>query len=87
MIKTMIAKIPINETTKSKSAILSRVFSFFKSLLFNDIKDKTLEQVKKSAITEVNSSIKEFAVLLLICKDVITNKQKPRRFAAVDNMC
>ena len=51
------------------------------------MKDNTEETVKNKATIAVNSSISEFSVLLDKCKDVIMNKQNPKRFAAVATIC
>ena len=45
------------------------------------------EKVSIIAITDVSSSIICVSVRLAMRKDVITNKQNPRRFAEVFNIC
>lgn len=45
------------------------------------------ESVSSNAIIDVNSSIKVDAALSVICKEVITKRQNPKRLAAVLNMC
>jgi len=51
------------------------------------MKEKKQEKISSKAITEVNSSIKVDVVLSAACKEVITKRQNPRRFAEVDKMC
>ncbi|MEZ7498090.1 hypothetical protein QO200_04995 [Flavobacterium sp. Arc3] len=43
--------------------------------------------VNNKAIIEVNSSIKLFFAVSVMCSDVITNKQKPSRLADVFSIC
>ena len=45
------------------------------------------EQVSRSAITEVNSSMILDSDEFEICNEVITKRQKPNRFAEVDKIC
>lgn len=52
-----------------------------------EMNERMQENVSRIAIMEVISSIKLVSDLSLICKDVITNKQNPKRFAAVFNIC
>ncbi len=52
-----------------------------------EIKDNKQEKLKRTAITEVNSSIMLVSVRLVMCSEVITNKQNPKRFAAVFKIC
>ena len=52
-----------------------------------DMNENTAETVKSNATKEVSSSISDEAVLLLRCKAVITNKQKPNKLAAVLRIC
>lgn len=52
-----------------------------------EIKEKKQEKVSINAITEVNSSIMLDVALFVICNEVITKRQNPSRFAAVDNIC
>ena len=52
-----------------------------------EVKDKTHEIVNNSATIDVNSSIICVSATFEICKDVITNKQNPNRFAEVFKMC
>ena len=49
--------------------------------------EKTEETVKNKATIEVNSSTKLNCDLLVKCKDVITNKQNPKRLADVFKIC
>jgi len=52
-----------------------------------EIKENTDEIVRNNATIEVNSSIKLPSDLFAMCKEVITNKQNPKRFAEVPKMC
>ena len=52
-----------------------------------EIKENAVEIVSNNAITEVNSSNKVLSALFVICKDVITIKQKPNKFEDVFNIC
>jgi len=52
-----------------------------------DTKEKKHESVSNTAIMEVSSSSRCVSVKLATCKDVMTNKQKPRRLADVLRMC
>ena len=52
-----------------------------------EMNEKKQEHVNSNAITEVNSSIILVAALLVICSEVITKRQKPKRFAAVLKIC
>lgn len=49
--------------------------------------DKIHEHVSNIAITEVNSSITCVSILFEMCKEVITKRQNPKRFAEVFNIC
>lgn len=49
--------------------------------------EKMQENVSSTATADVNSSVRCFSVRLAICKEVITNRQKPKRFAEVVRMC
>lgn len=49
--------------------------------------DNTEEVVNINATIEVNSSINEFSALSVICNEVIINKQKPSKLAAVPKIC
>ena len=49
--------------------------------------EKIHEKVSSSAITDVNSSIILDSDEFEICREVITKRQKPNRFAAVDRIC
>ena len=78
---------PMREMIKKQSAVFSRRFSFFSSFVLIEMKEKTQENVNRTATTEVSSSIKCVSVWLAMCSEVITNRQKPRRFAAVFKIC
>lgn len=52
-----------------------------------EINERKHELINKIAIIEVNSSIKLVSDLLVICIEVITNRQNPNKFAEVLNMC
>jgi hypothetical protein len=45
------------------------------------------EKVSNKATMEVNSSITLDAALLVTCRDVITKRQNPSRFADVGKIC
>jgi hypothetical protein len=49
----------------------------------NDTKESKHDETKSNAITEVNSSTKLAAAWLPKCIEVITKRQKPKRFDAV----
>jgi hypothetical protein len=83
----MIENIPIKETRNKYSAARSYLNSLFVFSVRIEINDKTDEMVKIRATIDVNSSINEFSDLLVKCKEVIMNKQKPSRLAAVPKMC
>jgi len=51
------------------------------------IKENRHEKARSNAITDVSSSIKLDADILVICSEVITNRQNPRRLADVFKMC
>jgi hypothetical protein len=50
-------------------------------------KEKKLEKARSIAISEVNSSMMLDSVVLLICNEVITTRQNPRRLADVFSIC
>lgn len=52
-----------------------------------EINENKLEKTRNKAIAEVNSSMKLDSAWLLICKEVITKRQNPKRFADVLKMC
>ncbi len=52
-----------------------------------DIKENKHENTSNRATSEVISSIIDNSVLLDMCKEVITNRQKPNKLAAVFKMC
>lgn len=83
----MIIKIPINESIKRKSAIVSNRFSLFWFDVLIELKEKIHEKVSSTAMTEVNSSIRCVSVRLAMCSDVITKRQNPKRFADVFRIC
>jgi hypothetical protein len=51
------------------------------------IKENRHAKARSNAITDVSSSIKLDADILVICSEVITNRQNPRRLADVFKMC
>jgi len=59
------------------------------SLIFVRIEknEKKQEKVSNRATIEVNSSILLDSIFELICNEVITKRQKPRRFADVFKIC
>lgn len=52
-----------------------------------EVNENTKQRVSSTVTIEVNSSIKSVSVKLEIPKEVITNRQNPKRFAKVFNMC
>jgi len=52
-----------------------------------DKKENRQEKMSINAMIEVNSSTRLASEKLEMCNDVITKRQKPRRFAAVFKMC
>lgn len=83
---TITIKIPIKDDIKKYSAVRSSLLSRTSCLVLIAKKDKTQDTVSNNAITLVDSSTIEFCVLSVMCKEVITNKQNPKRFAAVFKM-
>lgn len=79
--------IPKRERIKRKSAISSRCFFCFSFIVFIEKKENKHENVSRSVTTLANSSITDMSDLLVMCKEVITNKQNPKRFAEALNMC
>jgi hypothetical protein len=65
----------------------SSLFSAAAFFVLMEKKDNKQEKARNNAIIEVNSSITLVAALSVICNDVMTNRQNPRRFADVDNIC
>jgi len=49
--------------------------------------EKKQESVSSSATTDVNSSILLDSIFVLKCNEVITKRQKPKRFADVFKIC
>ena len=85
--KRIIPNIPISDTIKKISAILSMRYSFSSLTVRMEINEKTDEIVKSIAIMDVNSSTKLLSALFVRCSDVIINRQKPSKLADVANMC
>ena len=83
----MVVRIPSREITKRYSAIVSSRFSRFGFEVRRDINEKIQENVSNTPTDEVNLSIICVSVMLEMCNDVITKRQKPRRFAEVFRMC
>jgi len=52
-----------------------------------EIKDNMQEKVRKMATTEVNISIILVSMISDMCREVMTKRQNPRRFADVLRMC
>jgi hypothetical protein len=52
-----------------------------------EMNEKKHEKVRNNPTTEVNSSIKPDSDLLIICNEVITTRQNPRRFADAGRIC
>lgn len=63
--------------------MFSKDFSFLVLFVFIEIKEKILDSVSKTAIIDVNSSMISVSTILEICKEVMTNRQKPRSVADV----
>lgn len=83
----MMIKIPIKERKNRYSAIVSSRFSFSKTDVLMDPKEKMQENVSNTAMNEVSSSIIRVSARLAMCNDVITKRQNPKRFAEVFRMC
>jgi hypothetical protein len=79
--------IPESEMAKRYSAVVSNLFSLTRFFVRIERKEKTQENVSIRAMNEVNSSITLEAALLVICNEVITNRQKPSRLAEVGRIC
>src|SRR5919106_524948 len=83
----MMTSMPINDERKSTSAIFSDCFALCSLLERMDAKENRQEAASITATTPVISSINVFCDLSLMWTAVITNKQKPKRLAAVFKMC
>ncbi len=82
-----IIKIPSTEIPKIISAVNSnRCVQLLLSVLI-EMKESITERQSKAATTLANSSIIELVVAELMCKDVITMRQNPSKFAAVGRIC
>lgn len=81
----IIIRIPIS--TKIKSAMVSKCFSRSGLKVLIEINEKRQEKVSNTAIMEVNSSMMCVSIRFAICNDVMTKRQKPKRFAEVANIC
>ena len=86
-INIIIDKIPTSEIIKRKSAIVSNSFSRCPFDVRIEMNEKIQEKVSNTPTTDVNSSMKWVSVMLAICNEVITKRQKPRRFAEELRMC
>ncbi|GEM_PF-2278618 len=86
-ISKIITKIPSREAMNKKSAMLSNFFSFFRFEVRIEEKEKMAEAVSKTAIQEVSSSIMCVSAKFVMCKEVITKRQKPNKLADVLSMC
>ena len=49
--------------------------------------DKAEDAVKRRAITLVSSSSTLFSAVLVMCSEVKTKRQKPKRFAELPRIC
>lgn len=78
---------PISAIRNKLSAILSSRLSLAVFVVLIERYEKIQENVSTVATTDVNSSVRCLSVRLAICKEVITKRQKPKRFAAVFNIC
>lgn len=70
-----------------KSAKTSKIIFLFSFIVFKEKKENMQANASRSVTTVANSSIKVTSDLLAMCKEVITNKQNPKRFAEVLKMC
>jgi hypothetical protein len=61
--------------------------SFLGFVVLIEANENIQEKVRNNAITEVNSSILVVSAVSVMCKEVITKRQKPKRFAEVFNIC
>ncbi len=86
-INNIIMRIPIRAIINKTSAIVSNRNSFLSFFVRIDMKEKMQESVNNIATTEVNSSIIFVSIVLEICREVITKRQKPNKFADVFNTC
>jgi hypothetical protein len=78
---------PASEVIKRASAIFSVVLSRSRFWVRMDIKEDMQANASSNAIKDANSStMVDFAVSVM-WNDVITIRQKPRRFVAVPSMC
>lgn len=85
--KNVIVKIIINAARKIISATFSKFspcLSFFERI---DKNERILAIINNKEAIPVNSSISVASWNFDIFKEVNTNKQKPRRFEAVERMC
>ena len=87
VIKRITNSNPINPIIKNQSAIVSKNLPLLSLLDFMEINENIHERVNSKATIEVNSSNKVPWFLFVIRNDVITMRQKPRRFPEVFNMC
>lgn len=74
--------IPVNAIRNKYSATVSNLCTKRSFLARIDKKEKKHEQMRNTAIKEVNSSIMLAVALFVRWKDVITTRQKPNRLVA-----
>jgi hypothetical protein len=87
VINAIITKIPIKEAIKKLSASFSKRTSLTSFSVLIEIKERVEEIVSNNAITDVNSSIKEFVDRSVRCSEVMMKRQKPKRLAEVESIC
>ncbi len=79
----IVTRIPPKAVKNKYSAIDSYKTSFFGFLVLIEIKEKIQEKLSITPTKEVSLSRRWVSPKLLICNDVITKRQNPRRFAEV----
>ena len=77
------ARIPNSESTKSISAVFSKMRSLLGWMVLIDKNESKEEMVKSKATIDVISSINEFSILSEMWIAVITKRQNPSRLAEV----
>lgn len=65
----------------------SRILSFWGSFARRDTKENPQEKVRSTAIMEVTSLTRCVSNRLFSRNEVMTKRQKPKRFAAVPKIC
>lgn len=67
--------------------MVSSLISLLGFVVLIEANENIQEHVRSNAMTEVNSSILLVSAVSVMCKDVITKRQKPKRFAEVFKIC